>query len=82
MKRTVCRQLMPRREPERQVSPGRVTDEDHPLKIEVTRWCQLTDKVRGPGQVFVRSRPAAPIIPEATIFDIPRGNSIFCKRSG
>ena len=52
------------------------------LKVEVMLWCQLTDKVRGLGQVFVRSRPAAPVIPEPTILDIPGGNAFLGKGSG
>src|SRR4029453_15520858 len=82
MKCTVCRQLVPRRGPERQVSPRRVTDENHALKVEATLWRQLTKKVRGLGQVVVRPRPAAPIVSNPTILDIPSGNSTLSEGSG
>ena len=82
MKRTVRWQLVASRQPECEMSTGRVANEDDTLKIEAVLWCQLANEVGGLGHILVCSRPAAAVVTKAPILDIPCRDSAFSKGNG
>ena len=71
MKRTVRWQLVASRQPECEMSTGRVAKEDDTLKVKAVLGCQLANEVGGLGHILVRSRPTATVVTKAAIFDIP-----------
>ena len=82
MKRTVRWQLVASRQPECEMSTGRVANDDDTLKVEAVLWCQLANEVGGVGHILVRSRPTAAVVTKAPIFDIPCRDSAFSKGNG
>jgi hypothetical protein len=81
---TGLRQLRPRGQPHGEMPAGRVADRDHARQIQLMVALERPQEIRGLGDVLKRARPSAPVVSQASILDVPGGNTRFrqCRGKG